>query len=100
MLAALAMSCGGTPGYRSRSAGLAGTGELDAAIDELVAAPLDDPARTDLIVKVNDIVSSQAIIPLIYRAGASAFSNTIENTGDLNGWDSEYWNIEDWTRTG
>ena len=74
--------------------------ELDATIDELSAVALDDPARTDLIIKANDIISSQAIIPLIYRASASAFSNTIENTGDLNGWDSEYWNIEDWTRTG
>ncbi len=74
--------------------------ELDAAIDALAAAPLDDPARTDLIIQVNDIISSQAIIPLIYRASASAFSNTIEGVGDLNGWDSEYWNIEDWTRAG
>ena len=74
--------------------------ELDAAIDALTSASLDDPSRTDLVIQVNDIISSTAIIPLIYRASASAFSNTIENTGDLNGWDSEYWNIEDWTRTG
>ncbi len=74
--------------------------ELDAAIDELGQTPLDDPGRTDLVIKINDIVSSQAIIPLIYRANNSAFANSIENTGDLNGWDSEYWNIEDWTRAG
>ena len=24
----------------------------------------------------------------------------IENTGDLNGWSSEYWNIAEWTRAG
>jgi len=36
---------------------------------------------------------------LIHRADASAFSNAIEGTGDLNGWDSEYYNIEDWTRS-
>ena len=74
--------------------------ELDAAIDELSTTPLDDPGRTDLIIKINDIVSSTGIIPLIYRANPSAFANSVEGVGDLNGWDSEYWNIEDWTRTG
>jgi peptide/nickel transport system substrate-binding protein len=72
--------------------------EMDALLDELLATPLDDPGRTDLIIQINDLVSSSAIIPLVYRASNSAFSNTIENTGDLNGWDSEYWNIEEWTR--
>ncbi len=76
------------------------TPSCDALIDETGGRALDDPARTDLVIEINDIVSSQAIIPLIYRASDSAFSNTIENTGDLNGWDSEYWNIEEWTRTG
>jgi peptide/nickel transport system substrate-binding protein len=74
--------------------------DLDAAIDELATTALDDPAHKDLVIKINDIVSSSGIIPLVYRANNSAFANTIENTGDLNGWDSEYWNIEDWTRTG
>ena len=74
--------------------------ELDDLIDQMVAAPIDDPSRLDLIGQVNEFISSQAIIPLIYRANNSAFANTIENTGDLNGWDSEYWNIEEWTRAG
>lgn len=74
--------------------------ELDTLIDEMVAAPLDDPNRDELIAQVNEFVSSRAIIPLIYRASNSAFANSIENTGDLNGWDSEYWNIEEWTRAG
>jgi hypothetical protein len=73
---------------------------LDATIDELATTALDDPGRTDLVIAINDIVSSQAIIPLIYRANNSAFANSIQNVGDLNGWDSEYWNIEDWTREG
>ncbi len=74
--------------------------ELDATIDELSSTALDDPGRSELIFKANDIVSSMAVIPLVYRASNSAFSNTIENTGDLNAWDSEYWTIEDWTRAG
>jgi peptide/nickel transport system substrate-binding protein len=73
--------------------------ELDALIDEMVAAPVGDE-RIDLVAQVNDLVSSTGVIPLIYRANNSAFANSIEGVGDLNGWDSEYWNIEDWTRTG
>jgi len=51
-------------------------------------------------IEINDLVSTSAIIPLIHRANASAFATTLENTGELNGWDSEYWNIEEWTRAG
>ena len=72
--------------------------ELDALIDELATTPLDDPGRTDLVIQINDFVSSTGIIPLVYRANNSAFANSIQGVGDLNGWDSEYWNIEDWTR--
>ena len=74
--------------------------ELDALIDEMVAAPIDDPSRIDLVSQVNEFVSSTGIIPLIYRANNSAFASDIENVGELNGWDSEYWNIEEWVRTG
>ena len=73
--------------------------EMDALIEEMVATDLDDPRLTEVAIEINDLVSSTAIIPLIHRASASAFSNAMENTGDLNGWDSEYWNIEEWTRS-
>jgi peptide/nickel transport system substrate-binding protein len=59
----------------------------------------DAQARKDLTVQLNDLaVQGGAIIPLIWRASVSAFGNDIQGVGDLNGWDSEYWNIEDWTR--
>ncbi len=45
-------------------------------------------------------MESGAIIPLINRASVSAISSDIEGFGELNGWDSEYWNIEDWVRAG
>ena len=75
-------------------------GTADAAA--LQAAAQADPgtAGVDLVSQVNEFVSSTGIIPLIYRANNSAFGNDIENVGDLNGWDSEYWNIEEWVRTG
>ncbi len=59
---------------------------------------LDDPARVEAIIEMNDMVSTSAVIPLIYRASASAFGNDIQNVGELNGWDTEYWNIQEWTR--
>lgn len=72
--------------------------EFDALIEVLSATPLDDPNRSDLVIEANDILSSTAIIPLIHRGNVSAFANSIQGTGDLNGWDSEYYNIEDWFR--
>ena len=40
------------------------------------------------------------MIPLINRGSVSAFSNDLEGYGAVNGWDSEYWNIEDWRLSG
>ncbi len=73
--------------------------DYDALELELRSVSLDDPRFTEIVVEMNDIVSNTAVIPLIHRASASAFSNTIDGTGELNGWDSEYYNIEDWFRT-
>jgi peptide/nickel transport system substrate-binding protein len=73
--------------------------EYDALWNELSQTGLDDPARNDLVIQLNDlVVSSGAIVPLIHRGNVSAFANSIQGVGDLNGWDSEYWNIEEWTR--
>jgi len=73
--------------------------EYDALWDQLAATSLDDPARNDLTIQLNDLLSSSAIIPLVARGNVSAFANSIQGVGDLNGWDSEYWNIEEWTRS-
>ena len=74
--------------------------ELDKAWAELNVASIDDPARNELTIRVNDIISAESggVIPLISRGSVSAFGNSIKNTGPLNGWDSEYWNIHEWTR--
>ncbi len=73
--------------------------EFDALSAEAATTALDDPKFNELVIGMNDILSTSATIPLIHRANASAFSTAIEGTGDLNGWDSEYYNIEDWTRS-
>jgi peptide/nickel transport system substrate-binding protein len=56
-------------------------------------------ARAEMVIALNDlIVQDVAMIPLIYRSSASsAHSNTLGGI-NINGWDSEMWNIEDWFR--
>ena len=72
--------------------------EYDALNEEAKTTALDDPRYTEIIIEMNDILSTSAVIPLIHRASASAWGSDILGTGDLNAWDSEYWNIEDWHR--
>ncbi|MEM9465244.1 MAG: peptide ABC transporter substrate-binding protein [Actinomycetota bacterium] len=74
--------------------------EYDALNEEAKVTALDDPRYTEIIIEMNDILSTSAVIPLIHRASASAWSSDIVGTGDLNAWDSEYWNIEAWVREG
>lgn len=72
--------------------------EYDALYAEL-SRTTDQDARNELIKQLSDlVVGDGAIIPLVWRASASAFSNEIQGWGQLNGWDSEYWNIADWYR--
>lgn len=73
--------------------------EYDALWDTLAETPLDDPQRDELVIQLNDMVVEYSIIPLVNRGNVSAFKNDIQGVGTLNGWDSEYWNIEDWTRS-
>ena len=55
--------------------------------------------RAALVVRLNDLlVMEGALIPLVYRSSAaSAYHNSLGGV-DMNGWDSEMWNIEDWYR--
>lgn len=74
--------------------------DYDAVFTELQAAT--DPAdRQQLVIELNDMVVQRgALIPITWRANVSAFGADIQGVGDLNGWDSEYWNVEEWTRSG
>jgi peptide/nickel transport system substrate-binding protein len=55
-------------------------------------------ARAAIVIKENDLyVSTGGIIPLIHRGSVSAYNNAIEGV-KMNPWDSELWNIADWTR--
>ena len=72
--------------------------DYDAALDEL-SQTAGEAARAAVVIRLNDIlVQEYALIPLVYRASAaSAVNNTLGGV-EINGWDSEMWNIEDWYR--
>jgi peptide/nickel transport system substrate-binding protein len=54
--------------------------------------------RAKIAIELNDmIVNSTSFIPLIYRGRISVKSNTLDGV-ILNSWDSELWNVADWTR--
>ncbi len=72
----------------------------NADYDALIAkfsqtAKLED--RGAVAIQENDmIVQNGAVIPLVWRASVSAYSNRVEGI-KMNAWDSEEWNIADWT---
>ncbi|MCP4085698.1 MAG: peptide ABC transporter substrate-binding protein [Actinomycetia bacterium] len=73
--------------------------DYDALWAELSETALDDPARDELVIALNDnVVTGGGVIPLIFRGTPSAFHNSIKGQGDINGWDSNYYNIEGWYR--
>lgn len=71
--------------------------EYDALVAEM-AGTAELEKRAELAIKMNDmLMESGAIIPLIHRGGVSAHSVTLSGV-KMNEWDSELWNIADWTR--
>jgi len=72
------------PVYDAISTGLAVEGDIN---------------RRSVIVKfLNDLlVSDGAMIPLIHRGGVSAHSVKLGGV-QMNAWDSELWNVQDWHR--
>jgi peptide/nickel transport system substrate-binding protein len=71
--------------------------EYDALFEEL-SAESDPAGRSELTIQMNDIlIANGVLMPLVFRADVSAVSNTLDGI-QMNGWDTELWNIEDWTR--
>jgi peptide/nickel transport system substrate-binding protein len=70
---------------------------FDAMVAELSQAAGD--ARGPIGIALNDMLTkdSNVVIPLIDRGRLSARSNTLEGVV-LNTWDSELWNVSDWSR--
>ncbi|WP_095589944.1 peptide ABC transporter substrate-binding protein [Actibacterium ureilyticum] len=71
--------------------------EYDALVDKMSqTANLEE--RGALAKQMNDmLMQSYSIIPLIHRGNPSAHAVTLEGVR-MNDWDSEIWNIKDWSR--
>lgn len=73
-----------TEAYDALAAKLAGTAGLDA--------------RAEIVKQMNDMLMQEgAMIPLIHRGRVSAHANSLAGV-KLNTWDSELWNVADWSR--
>lgn len=74
----------------------------DPAYDALIAKMAGTAAleeRAEIAKQMNDmLIQYGAIIPLIHRGDVSARANSLDGVL-MNSWDSELWNIADWTRT-
>ena len=71
--------------------------EYDALYDVLTKTGGVE-ARAEIVKQMNDLlIESGALIPLVFRGSVSAHSNTLGGV-DMNGWDSEMWNVQDWHR--
>ena len=59
---------------------------------------LDPVKRAAHFIKINDLAcGDHAVIPVVYRPRVQARSNTLAARG--SGWDSDFWNLQDWYRT-
>ncbi|MCF6320155.1 MAG: peptide ABC transporter substrate-binding protein [Rhizobiaceae bacterium] len=71
--------------------------EYDALVAEM-GKTASIEKRAALAMKMNDmLMQARAMIPLIHRGNVSAHSNTLLGVR-MNSWDSELWNVQDWTR--
>ena len=69
----------------------------DELFAELVATPAG-PERQRIVKALNDMmVQNHVLIPLVHRGYVSAKTLSLENI-QINGWDTEMWNIHEWAR--
>ena len=68
-------------------------------IDEM-AVTVDINRRAEIAKAMNDmLMQDYAMIPLVTRGDVSGVNNTLLGVR-FNVWDSELWNIADWSRSG
>jgi peptide/nickel transport system substrate-binding protein len=60
---------------------------------------LDPVKRAALLIKINDLAcNDHAVIPVVYRPRVQAASLKLRARG--SGWDSDFWNLQDWYKEG
>ncbi|MCQ0970572.1 peptide ABC transporter substrate-binding protein [Paracoccus sp. TK19116] len=96
-------TCNKAPGPNNQWQGENISRYCDEAYDALVAEmgnTVEPEKRAEMGRQMNDMLTtkgSYAIIPLVYRGTASAVSSSLGGV-QMNAWDSELWNVADWTR--
>ena len=61
---------------------------------------LDPVKRAALFIKMNDLViQNVVVIPVVLRPAPAAISNRLKGA-EQSGWDSNFWNLENWYREG
>ena len=70
------------------------------ALEKELSTTSDIPQRAVIVKQLNDMLTkaSMVVVPLVDRGRLSAASNTLGGVV-LNAWDTEMWNVQDWTRT-
>jgi peptide/nickel transport system substrate-binding protein len=72
--------------------------EYDALVEQM-AQTVDLEERAAIAIQMNDmIIQGGGMIALIHRGTVSAATNSLEGLIFNPAWDSELWNIADWTR--
>lgn len=70
--------------------------DYDAVFQQLTETAGDE--RADLAIQLNDLlVQNYVLIPLVHRGSVSAHANTLQGVR-MNAWDSEMWNVAEWSR--
>lgn len=84
-------------GWRGQNSARYCNADYDALVAEY--GKTADPAkRIEIAKKLNDkLTSDGAIMPLIHRGDVSARAKTLAGV-KMNSWDSQLWNIADWSR--
>jgi len=71
--------------------------EYDALVKEM-GGTADINERARLAIAMNDmLMQSYTIIPLVHRGNVAAAANSLDGV-KLNVWDSDLWNVADWSR--
>ena len=72
--------------------------EYDELFAQLAQTPVGED-RYETAKRLNDIiVQNYFLVPLVHRGSVSAHANTLLGVR-MNGWDTEMWNIADWSRS-
>ena len=72
--------------------------EYNALVEEMSkTAKLEE--RAEIAIAMNDLlIQDYVLLPLVHRGNVSAHSNTLLGVR-MNPWDSELWNLADWSRS-